>query len=69
VFQCGRARAVENATALGLGITLLPCYAEDRDDRLIRVSDPIRNVDMDLWVLTRPDLRNTTKVRALMSFL
>lgn len=69
VFQCSRARAVLNATALGLGITIMPCYAGDQDERLIRVSDPIRNLDMHLWVLTHPDLRNTARVRALMSFL
>jgi len=69
VFQCSRTRAVLNATALGLGITLMPCYAGDMDERLIRVSDPIGNLDMDLWVLTHPDLRNSAKVRALMTFL
>lgn len=69
VFQCSRARAVLNATALGLGVTIMPCYAGDSDDRLIRVSDPIRNLDMDLWVLTHPDLRGTARVRTLMSFL
>ena len=69
VFQCSRARAVLSATALGLGITIMPCYAGDKDERLIRVSDTIRNLDMHLWVLTHPDLRNTARVRALMSFL
>lgn len=69
VFQCARAQAVLNATALGMGVTIMPCYAGDQDDRLIRVSDPIRNLDMDLWVLTHPDLRNSAKVRAMMSFL
>jgi DNA-binding transcriptional LysR family regulator len=52
-----------------MGIALLPCYAGDMDERLIRVSDPIRNLDMELWVLTHPDLRNSAKIRALMSFL
>ena len=68
-FQCPRAHSVLNATALGMGITIMPCYAGDQDDRLIRVSDPISNLDMDLWVLTHPDLRNSAKVQAMMSFL
>jgi len=69
VFQCSGAHSVLNATALAMGIALLPCYAGDMDERLIRVSDPISNLDMELWVLTHPDLRNSAKIRALMSFL
>lgn len=69
VFQCRASRAVQNAAAEGLGLTFLPCYVGDADLRLIRVSDPFEHLDMDLWVLTHPDLRNTARVRALMSFL
>jgi DNA-binding transcriptional LysR family regulator len=69
VFQCRASRAVQNAAAEGLGLTFLPCYVGDVDSRLIRVSDPIESLDMQLWVLTHPDLRNTARVRSLMSFL
>lgn len=69
VFQCRASRAVQNAAAEGMGLTFLPCYVGDADPRLIRVSDPIENLDMQLWVLTHPDLRNTARVRAMMAFL
>lgn len=69
VFQCRASRAVQNAAAEGLGLTFLPCYVGDVDPRLIRVSDPIKSVDMHLWVLTHPDLRNTARIRAMMSVL
>ena len=69
VFQCRASRAVQNAAAEGLGLTFLPCYVGDADPRLVRVSDPIEHLDMDLWVLTHPDLRNTARIRSLMSFL
>ena len=69
VFQCRASRAVQNAGAAGLGIAFLPCYVGDADPRLVRVSDPIDTLDMDLWVLTHPELRNTARIRALMSFL
>jgi len=67
VFQCRASRAVQNAAALGLGISLLPCYIGDADERLVRASDTIRHLDMELWVLTHPDLRKTARVRALMA--
>ncbi|MHA3976206.1 LysR family transcriptional regulator [Halovulum sp. GXIMD14794] len=69
VFQCRTTRAVQNAGAEGLGLTFLPCYVGDPDTRLLRVSDPVESLDMQLWVLTHPDLRNTARVRALMAHL
>ncbi|MCV2868474.1 LysR family transcriptional regulator [Defluviimonas sp. WL0002] len=69
VFQCRASRAVQNAAAEGLGLTFLPCYVGDADDRLLRVSDPIAWLDLDLWVLTHRDLTNTARVRAFMTHL
>ena len=69
VFQCRASRAVQNAAASGLGLSFLPCYVGDSDPRLIRASDTIAQLDMNLWVLTHPDLRKTTRVRAFMSHL
>ncbi len=67
VFQCRASRAVQNAAAAGLGLCLLPCYVGDADDRLARASDTLAHLDMRLWTLTHPDLRNTARVRALMA--
>lgn len=69
VFQCRASRAVQNAGAEGLGITFLPCYVGDADDRFLRVSDPLASHQLDLWVLTHRDLKNTARVRALMAHL
>lgn len=69
VFQCRATTAVQNAAAEGMGLTLLPCYVGDADPCLVRVTDPIENLDLALWVLTHPDLRNTARIRAMMSFL
>ena len=69
IFQCRASRAVQNATAAGIGLSFLPCYVGDNDDRLVRAGDPIENLDMQLWVLTHPDLRNAAKVRTMMNHL
>ncbi len=68
-FKSRSTLAVLNAAAEGMGMTLLPCYLADADDRLVRVSDTIAHLDMELWILTHPDLRHTARVRALMAFL
>ncbi len=69
VFQCSATKAVQNAIAAGMGIGFLPCYVGDVDDRLIRVTETFPHLDMKLWILTHPDLRNTARVRALMTHL
>lgn len=68
-FQSRSSRAVQNAGAEGMGLTLLPCYAGDADPRLVRATDPIPQLDLGLWVLTHPDLQKTARVRALMRHL
>ena len=61
--------AVRNAAAAGHGITFLPCYLGEPDPRLVRVGDTIDDLTLDLWVLTHPDLRRTTRVKAVMDHL
>jgi len=69
VFSSSLAMAVINATAEGLGVTLMPCYLGDRDKRLIRVTEAIESLTLELWLLTHPDLRHTARVKALMAYL
>jgi DNA-binding transcriptional LysR family regulator len=60
--------AIEAARA-GMGVTLLPCYLGDSDDQLVRATDTLDPLDLELWLLTHPDLRQTARVKALMAFL
>jgi DNA-binding transcriptional LysR family regulator len=47
----------------GVGAGILPCFVGDRAD-LVRVGAPIADLQVDLWVLTHPDLRHSSRVRA-----
>jgi DNA-binding transcriptional LysR family regulator len=49
--------------AAGAGLAALPCYLGDTDARLVRVSEPIKEMTTALWVLTHADLARTTRVR------
>lgn len=69
VHQCGAIHSALNAAAKGMGLTLMPCYFADPDPRVAHISDPFENLDMQLWVVTHPDLRNSSKVRAMMTYL
>jgi DNA-binding transcriptional LysR family regulator len=61
--------SVVNATARGAGVTMLPYYLGEEEPRLRRVGGPLEDWQLELWVLTHPDLRHTVRVKALMSYL
>jgi DNA-binding transcriptional LysR family regulator len=60
---------VSNQAAVvdGLGLGLIACVAGDRHRSLIRVSDVVGQ--WDLWVVTNPEARNNTRVRAVKDAL
>ena len=54
----------------GIGVAVTGCFAGDRDPGLRRVyPEPITDADMDLWVLTHPDLARVARVRAFLTFI
>jgi len=57
------------AARAGLGVVPLPCFWGDREKNLLRLIEPPEDSKLELWFLTHPDLRNTARVRALMTFL
>lgn len=61
----GMIAAVRN----GLGLAALPCYLADRDAKLTRVSAPIPELTVDLWLLTHPDLRHTARISAVLDYI
>jgi DNA-binding transcriptional LysR family regulator len=69
VFSSSLTMAVINAAAEGMGVTMLPCYLGDVDRRLVRVTETIEPLTLELWILTHPDLRHTARVKALMGYL
>lgn len=69
VFASNNMMVTINAVRRGLGVAPLPCFIGDGERDLVRVIDPPETLTMDLWILTHPDLRNTARVRALMSYL
>ena len=61
--------AITNAVKDGLGVAPLPCFIGDSEKTLTRIVEPTDGMTLELWLLTHPDLRNTTRIKALMTFL
>lgn len=47
-----------------LGVSYLPCFLGDADDKLVRYSEPEPQHDLGLWILLHPDLKRTARVLA-----
>lgn len=58
-----------SAVRAGLGIGMLLMHLADDDDQLVRIRDQDPDFDMDVWVLTHADLRNTPRVRLFTDFI
>jgi DNA-binding transcriptional LysR family regulator len=50
----------------GIGVGILPSFMEDRHPELVAVSDPIPELEVPVWLLTHPDLRETARVRVFL---
>lgn len=53
----------------GHGVSVLPCYLGDQSSTLVRLSETIPELSIDLWLMTHADLRKTARNRVLMKFL
>ncbi len=68
IFRASALTALAAGARAGLGAAPLPCFLGDRDASLMRLSEPIQEPTTTLWLLTHPDLRRATRIRACMDF-
>jgi len=59
---------LHKTTQIGLGIAPLPCFLGDPDLLLVRIVEPPQVLDLDVWILSHPDLRQTARVNAFRQF-
>ncbi len=50
----------------GIGVALLPTYLADQNKDLILIGEPVKELAVDLWMLTHADLSSTARVRAVL---
>ena len=54
------------ALSAGIGVHFLPCFDGDADPKLVRIGARLSEEARDLWVLTLPELRHNSRIRAFM---
>lgn len=57
------------AASVGAGAAVLPTFAAAQCPGLVRLTDPIPDLAMPIWVLSHPDTRGNARVRALVEHL
>jgi DNA-binding transcriptional LysR family regulator len=65
-LRCDDYAVRRRALSSGIGVHFLPCFDGDADPGLVRLGVPLTDEARDLWVLTLPELRNSSRVRAFM---
>jgi DNA-binding transcriptional LysR family regulator len=68
VLRTNSVTAAQRAAEAGMGVTALPCYRGDASPALVRAGSTFRHLDMELWIVTHPVLRRTTRVPVLMTW-
>lgn len=61
----GMASAVRAGVGVGMLLTLLA----DDDDQLVRIREPLPQLDTDVWLLTHADLKQVPRVRLFTDFM
>ena len=68
VMRLGSSMAIREGIRAGIGVQLLPTCDGDADPNLMRVG-PIQDDAHGLWLLTLPELKTATRVRAFMEHM
>lgn len=58
-----------SALKAGLGIAMLPCLIGDADAELLRCLPPVDELDSEMWLIVREEVRSARHVRAFADFL
>lgn len=68
VYRINTVLGLAEAASAGIGFALLPCFIGEATASLVRLSPPIAELEVGLWILTHADLRHTARIRAFMDF-
>jgi DNA-binding transcriptional LysR family regulator len=53
----------------GFGVHFLPCFEGDTEPNLARIGPVAPQYGRDIWLLTLPELRNTSRIHAFMTHM
>jgi DNA-binding transcriptional LysR family regulator len=57
------------AVSQGMGLGMLLWLLADGEKDLVRLAEPLNELDTDLWILTHPALKGVARIKAFTDFL
>ena len=69
VFRVDSQVGMVAAVRYGMGLGMLLCLLADEETELVRLAEPIDELDTDLWILTHPALKGVARIKAFTDFL
>ena len=67
-LRCDSVASLLEATRLGVGATILPCFIGEKDPGLERIMPNQVVSRRDIWLLVRADLRRVLRIRTFLDF-
>jgi len=61
--------AMVDAVRCGLGAGMLLCFLADAQGDLVRLAEPVDELDTDVWILTHPALKRVARILVFTDFL
>ena len=53
----------------GMGVGMLLCFLADDERDLVRLAEPVDELETDVWILTHPALKGVARIKAFTDFL
>ena len=69
VISCDKLTGLHQLARENLGITLLPLHVICTDPELVVLFDIPERMELHIWMLTHPDLRQVARIKAFMHFM
>ena len=68
-LRCNNGVVFYDAVCKHAGLSILPCYLGDDNPQLVRVTDPLPDAVVTMFLLVHQDMRNVPVVRAMMDVI
>jgi DNA-binding transcriptional LysR family regulator len=57
------------AVRYGMGVGMLLCFLADDETDLVRLAEPLNELETEVWILTHPSLKGVARIKAFTDFL
>lgn len=68
-FRANTLPAAAKAVSQGVGLCMIPCFIGETTEGLVRVGEPVAELDTGLWILVHPDVADVPRIKTIRGAL